>query len=84
MEYLFMALAVFSVVRFVQIFVNAPSWMWQLASLTLSAMVLLPWNSGSQWYLPLAVTGMVAFLQFLENILIAKSDEALNAIMRRR
>jgi hypothetical protein len=84
MEYLFMALTVFSVIRFIQVFVNAPSWLWQLATLALSAMVLLPWHSGGQWFMPLAVAGMVTFLQFLENILIAKSDEALNAIMRRR
>jgi hypothetical protein len=84
MQYLFLALAVFSVIRFVQMFFNAPSWLWQVASLTLSAMVLLPWNSGTQWYLPFAVAGVVSFLQFLENILIAKADEALNAIMRRR
>ena len=76
MDYLFMALAVFTVVRFVQLLVDGPAWLWQLVTVALSALVIIPWDV--EWYAFLAIAGVVSFLQMLENLLIAKADEALS------
>jgi len=85
MEYLFVALAVFWALRLLQIWIAAPTWLWQLSQLVLAGLFALPWNnSWMSWYTPFAIAGMVAFLQMFENLLISKSDEALSTIMRRR
>jgi hypothetical protein len=83
MDYLFMALAVFWVIRLLQIWISAPSWLWIIAQLVLSFLSMLPWN-GYSWYAPDAVAAIVSFLQMVENFLIAKADESLTAIMKRR
>lgn len=82
MQFLFAALAVFWILRLLQIWIGAPGWLWQILQPVLAVPMLLPWNG--PWYAPLAVAGIVAFLQFAENLLIAKADEAVAAIMRRR
>ena len=85
MTYLFMALAVFTVVRLLHFVIDAPEWVWQLGIIAASAaIVLFPWQEGEHWYMVLAVPGIVCFLQLLENLLIVKSDEALSTIQRRR
>lgn len=85
MNYVIVALAVFWLVRLLQTWVDAPSWLWQLVTPAAAALVLLPWSGGwEHWYSPLAVGGLVAFLQMGENLLIAKADESVSAIMRRR
>jgi hypothetical protein len=83
MTYLFAALAIFWAIRLVQTWVDAPSWVWLLVQPALATILLLPWEQ-EKWYAPLVVAGIVSFMQMLENLLIAKSDEALSAIMRRR
>jgi len=83
MDYVLMALGVFWIVRLLQTWIDSPAWSWSIIQLALSVVVLLPW-SGYSWYSPLAVAGIVAFLQMAENFLIAKSDEALSTIIRRR
>jgi hypothetical protein len=85
MEYLFIALAVFTIVRIVQVWVDAPAWFWSLAQLVGCVLATIPWSQEwMRWYSPFAIAGIITFLQMLENLLIAKSDEALSAIMRRR
>lgn len=83
MDYVLMALGVFWIVRLLQTWIDAPTWLWSIIQLALAVIVMLPWN-GYEWFSPLGVAGIVAFLQMAENLLIAKSDEALSTIMRRR
>jgi hypothetical protein len=83
MDYVLMALGVFWIVRLLQTWVDAPAWLWGIIQLALSVIVMLPWDN-YKWFAPLGVAGIVAFLQMAENLLIAKSDEALSTIMRRR
>jgi hypothetical protein len=85
MNYIFVALAVFWTIRLLQVWISTPTWMWQLSQLALAGLFALPWDSSwMDWYTPFAIAGMVALLQMIENLLIAKSDEALSTIMRRR
>lgn len=85
MAYLLVALALFWLIRFLQNWVDAPGWVWQLVQPILAMLALIPWNQDwLRWYTPLAISAIVTFLQFAENLLIAKADEALTAIMRRR
>lgn len=83
MNLVLMALAVFWLVRLVQVWVDAPRWVWMLVVLALSTVAELPWD-GYGWYTPASISAMVAFLQMGENFLIAKTDEALTSIIRRR
>lgn len=83
MNLVLMALAVFWLVRLVQVWVDAPRWAWMLVVLALSTVAELPWD-GYSWYAPASISAMVAFLQMGENFLIAKTDEALTSIIRRR
>lgn len=83
MNIVFAALAVFWLIRLVQTWIDAPRWLWMLIGLALSSIALLPWD-GYAWYTPGSVAAIVAFLQMAENFLIAKSDEALTSIIRRR
>lgn len=83
MNLVLMALAVFWVVRIAQVWVEAPRWMWMLVTLALSVVAELPWD-GYSWYTPASIAAIVAFLQMGENFLIAKTDEALTSIIRRR
>ena len=83
MQFVFMALAVFWVIRLIQVWVDAPRWLWMLAQLLAGSLVMLPWD-GYGWYTPASIAAIVAFLQMVENFLIAKTDEALTSIIRRR
>ena len=83
MDYVLMALGVFWIVRLLQTWIDAPAWLWSIIQLALAVIIMLPWYD-YKWFAPLGVAGIVAFLQMAENFLIAKSDEALSTIMRRR
>lgn len=83
-EYLLLALAIFPVLRLVRMWVDAPEWFWQGAVLLLSVAGVLLTDSDWEWYSPLSIAGIVAFLQLAENLLIARADESLNSIIRRR
>lgn len=82
MSYILVALAVFCTLRLAQLWVEAPDWLWQVLPPILAVPFLLPWSG--PWYAPLAVGAGVTFLRLGENLLIAKADESVAAIMRRR
>jgi asparagine N-glycosylation enzyme membrane subunit Stt3 len=84
MAYLFSALATFWILRLLQSLIEAPSRLWIAVLPVVSCLFLLPWDTGLGWYAPFVVAGIVSLLQLVENFLIAKSDEALTSIMRRR
>ena len=84
MNYLFAAFAAFWIIKLAQVWIDIPGWAWQLIQVAVATVFLLPWDQTLEWYGPFAVAGIVSFLQMTENLLIAKSDEALSAIMRRR
>ena len=85
MEYLFIALAVFWLIRLIKTWVEAPSWFWQISTLIFAGLAVLPWaDERMDWFAPFAIAGIVTFLQLIENVLIAKADELLTNIMRRR
>jgi hypothetical protein len=83
LDYLWIALSVFVIVRFLQIWIEAPEWLWLLLVVGAASLSLLPWNqSWIHWYSPFAIAGIVIFAQRIENILIVKADEALTTVMR--
>lgn len=82
MSTLLVALAIFCTIRIVQLWVEAPDWVWQVSPPILAVPFLLPWSG--PWYSPLVVGALVVFLRLGENLLIAKADESVAAIMRRR
>lgn len=84
MTYLISALAVFWLMRLLQSLIEAPSRLWVAVLPGFSCLFLLPWDTELKWYAPFVVSGIVSLLQLIENYLIAKSDEALTSIMRRR
>lgn len=82
--YLVASFASFWLTRLLQSLIDAPSRLWVASLPGFACLFLLPWDEELGWYAPFVVAGVVSLLQLLENILIAKSDEALTSIMRRR
>lgn len=84
-QLLIAALAGFWIIKLIRTWVDAPFWVWVLAQVMVGVLALLPWQSHHVgWTSPLAVAGIISFLQHTENFLITKADEALAAVMRRR
>jgi hypothetical protein len=78
------ALSIFWVTRLARVWVEAPSWVWTLVHPSLAALALIPWEGDRPWLAPLAASGIVVFLQLMENLLIARADESVASVMRRR
>lgn len=86
MDYIVAALAIFTVITLIKFQVDAPEWFWLLVALGVSLGIVLPtWDRlGWEWWSPLAITGMVSFLQRLDDLLLLKRDETLMSVSRRK
>lgn len=86
MPFVLAALAVFWVIKVLRQWIDAPSWLWVLVQNPLSAAALIPWMDGNlKWVVASAsVSGIVTLVQHTENLFIAKADEAIASVMRRR
>lgn len=83
MVYLFGALAVFYVLSVAEGYLEIPRWGWQLTQLVLSLGVwLLIGGDSSQWWMVLAVAGMVVLAKAAEALLIVASDRARVEVLR--
>jgi hypothetical protein len=82
-EYLLLPVALFWILKFLGMWVEAPGWLWQLLILGGSTLALVPWDQPwLQWFSPFVIAGLVVLLQAAENLMIAKGDEAITAVMR--
>lgn len=82
MVYLFGALAVFYVLSIAENYLELPRWAWQVSTLVLSVGVWLLIDDGSDWWMPLAVAGMVVLAKATEALLLVASDRARVEVLR--
>jgi hypothetical protein len=79
------ALAIFTIITVVKFQVDAPEWFWMIISLGVALGIVIPtWDEyGWAWWSPLAIAGIVLFLQRLDDLLLLKRDETLMTVSRR-
>jgi hypothetical protein len=81
MVYFFGALAVFYVLSIAEGYLELPRWGWQLVTLVLSVGIWLVIDEGD-WWMPLAVAGMVVLAKAAEALLLVASDRARVDLLR--